>query len=181
MAPNPRRVDERLDALYAELPTIACQGLCSDSCGPIEMSVRERRRIEEKHGPVSCGFGASCTMLDGQRRCRAYAERPLICRLWGLMESMPCHYGCKPEPGYLTDAESFLFLTKADEIGGSPSDRDQRLYRELAIQAKRMGDAGFEEYAREIAREFVIRPSLGDRERLISPPGIDNKGTGVAP
>jgi hypothetical protein len=42
--PNPRKQDRELDALYAQLPTIKCQGFCHDSCGPIDLSVRERTR-----------------------------------------------------------------------------------------------------------------------------------------
>lgn len=136
MARNPRRQDERLQALYDRLPTIRCQGLCHDSCGPIDMSVRERDRIEREFGPVTCGAGATCTMLDEHRRCRAYAIRPLICRLWGVLESLPCPYGCKPEPGYLTREEGFSLVAEADLIGGEPRGRERVLLAQLrAFQA----------------------------------------------
>lgn len=43
-------VAAQLDALYAEVPTIDCQGLCWDSCGRIDMSNAERRRIQAERG-----------------------------------------------------------------------------------------------------------------------------------
>lgn len=178
MAPNPRRLDERLDALYAELPTIKCGGYCQDSCGPVEMSVRERQRIEAKHGEVTCGVGPSCTMLRPDGTCRAYEIRPMICRLWGLMKSMACPYGCKPDR-WLTDAEAFMFLTRADEIGGSPTDRDRRLYEQVKLQADALGPEEWEKYAREVAKHSVVSPSLAGRS--VTPPGIANKRTGVNP
>lgn len=180
MAPNPRLLDKRLDALYAELPRIECQGLCSDSCGPIEMSVRERQRIEREHGEVTCGsVGASCSMLDENRRCLAYAKRPIICRLWGLTARMRCHYGCQPER-WLSDAEAFDFIARADTIGGSPTDRNGRLEQQLRVQAEALG-AAYEKHVSEVARKVVPVPTLGDRRRLISPPGIHYNRTGVKP
>ncbi len=124
--PNHRRQDRELDALYAQLPAIACQGLCHDSCGPIDMSVRERARIIERAGPVTCGPGASCSMLTAQRRCGVYDIRPTICRLWGLMRALRCPYGCEPQR-WLSDAEAVALIVEADRIGGCPGgDREQR-------------------------------------------------------
>lgn len=175
MARNPRRLDTDLDALYAELPKIDCQGLCSDSCGPIEMSVRERQRIEGEHGEVTCGMGASCSMLDAQRRCRAYATRPMICRLWGLTKKMRCHYGCVPER-WLSDAEVFRFIARADSIGGAPHDRAERLEQSIEHQIRTRP-----ELIAKLAREIIKPPTLADRARLISPPGIVNDRTQVQP
>lgn len=132
MAPNPRRQDAKLEALYDSLPRLECQGLCHDSCGPIDMSVRERARIERTHGPVVCdtGAGAACSMLDEHRRCRVYDIRPMICRLWGIVESLPCPYGCKPER-VLTREEGFRLIAEADLIGGEPGGRERRIYDQL--------------------------------------------------
>lgn len=178
MAPNPRRLDERLDALYAELPNIECGGYCQDSCGPIDMSVRERQRIEGEHGEVKCGVGPTCTMLTITGECRAYEIRPMICRLWGLMESMRCPYGCVPER-WVTDAEAFEFLSRADAIGGSPTDRERRIYEQVKLQADALGPDEWQKYAKEVAARTLLRPTLAGRR--VSPPGIDNKGTGVTP
>jgi Fe-S-cluster containining protein len=41
---------EELDALYAELPTVACQRKCWNYCGPILIPKIEAQRLEEKRG-----------------------------------------------------------------------------------------------------------------------------------
>lgn len=131
--PNPRRQDRELDALYASLPRLDCQGYCHDSCGPIEMSVRERQRIVQRaRKPIECSRGALCSMLDEQRRCSVYEIRPMICRLWGLVRSLPCQYGCRPEGGLLSDAEGIRLIVEAERIGGSPmGDVRQRMAEKM--------------------------------------------------
>lgn len=126
MAPNPRRQDARLEAIYAQLPKMKCRGLCSDACGPIEMSVRERQRIEAQAGAITCGLGASCSMLTEDRRCSVYEIRPLICRIWGLTRTMRCHYGCRPER-WLTEEEAARMIAEVDVVGGHPGGRESRL------------------------------------------------------
>ncbi len=117
MAPNPRRQDEKLDALYAELPRMECQGRCANRCQTVlTMSRRERARLEEAHGEMTCDQWGWCKMFDSGR-CKAYPIRPMFCRLWGLTEDMRCPYGCVPDR-YLTPQEGAMFLRKADEIGG---------------------------------------------------------------
>ncbi len=111
---NYQRAVKKLDALYRTLPRLECRGMCSESCGPIAMSAVERQRlvqISSRHrtSPV-------CPLLhDG--RCQAYQERPLICRLWGIAEEMPCPFGCKPQR-VITREEGFELLAKARAIGG---------------------------------------------------------------
>jgi hypothetical protein len=161
MAPNPRRQDAKLQALYEQIPRIDCQGLCHDSCGPIETSIRERTRIEQESGKqLTCGVKASCTMLDKDRRCSVYAIRPMICRLWGVVESMPCPYGCKPER-YLSDAESYRLIAEADLVGGDPGNRAERLTQRLLDEV--MGSPNFDQRAKDIARKVQTRPSLAGR------------------
>lgn len=160
MARNPRRIDAEMDALYGQLPKIDCQGYCHDSCGPIEMSVRERQRIESEHGPITCDhLGPNCSMLDGERRCRAYATRPMICRLWGLMEAMPCHFGCRPEGGLLSNSRAAFFIAEADRIGGVPSGRAEHLVEQLERQRELLGDAELKATLDQYAAALVPRPT----------------------
>lgn len=160
MAPNPRRVDARLEDLYAELPKIECKGKCFDSCGPIDMSVRERRRIEEVSGPVTCN-GLTCSKLINNR-CSVYALRPMICRLWGLIEAMPCHHGCRPEGGLIPDLEGFRLLARSMEIGGGPSMADQGLVRGLERIAAELTEAEFRQRVREYAAATIPKPRRKD-------------------
>lgn len=50
-----------------------------------------------------------CPFLENGR-CTIYSERPAICRLWGASEALRCPYGCKPEEGWLTAHEGYIYL-----------------------------------------------------------------------
>ena len=107
-----------LEAIYRDLPTIACQGLCADSCGPIPLQDAEAARIEKRlRGPIP-PYRMRCPLLTLDGRCSVYGIRPLICRMWGVVESMPCVYGCKPDPRYLTNEEGYAILERAQAAGG---------------------------------------------------------------
>ena len=111
-----------LTAIYAKLPTIQCQGLCHDTCGPIQMTPTEHRRIQQRHGvsipdrTIRDG-AATCEALTILKRCGVYPDRPLLCRLWGLLTIMPCTYGCKPDR-YLSATEGYELLAQAYQIDG---------------------------------------------------------------
>lgn len=103
--------------VYAAVPAIACKGLCHGSCGPVPATHRE---IEAINAASLIPFGTRadgyCAMLAAGR-CSVYAQRPLLCRLWGVTEKMRCPHGCEPER-WLTDAESKGLLAAAGRIGG---------------------------------------------------------------
>lgn len=112
---------EALQALYDELPAMQCQGLCSDSCYSLVQTETERQLVRDRTGvelklvqapPTAC---AALTMLS---QCGVYEHRPLICRLWGMTPGMRCQYGCEPEGGFLTAAQTYEFLARAAEIDG---------------------------------------------------------------
>lgn len=104
--------DIALEALYSRVPKIACKGLCIGSCGPIGYSEAERARLGHiGHDPIHM----LCHKLDGMGRCTIYNRRPLICRLWGVAEEMPCPFGCVPER-VLSAREGHDLLNAADDI-----------------------------------------------------------------
>jgi Fe-S-cluster containining protein len=129
----------RLQALYNRLPKLSCQGLCWESCGVIPLHkdelVQIRRHVEVRPRdvghPGAMGDGLrqyktdyvvlrkkgklTCPLLDGQRRCRAYDWRPLICRLFGLVEKMRCPHGCTPER-FLSENEAYDLVEEMAEI-----------------------------------------------------------------
>lgn len=110
-------MNEQIDLLYATLPTLECQGKCQESCGPIYMSRGEWERIKTKLGWEPKAKNLTCPMLHrASGNCRVYQERPMLCRLWGLVESMPCPWGCKPER-YLSKEEGYQLLQQAAELG----------------------------------------------------------------
>jgi Fe-S-cluster containining protein len=132
MAPKARQIDRSLQRIYERLPHLACKGLCTDSCGPIEMSTRERVRIEQKAGRAVEYVPASgaCSMLDAHGRCSVYELRPMICRLWGMTEAMRCPHGCVPEGGFVDQRRAKALYDEVDRVGGVPPQRQQRLRRE---------------------------------------------------
>lgn len=114
-----KTAEARLLALYALLPRLECRGLCAESCGPIGMTTLEARRIERLTGralPMLDDETLVCPFL-ANRRCGIYPVRPLLCRLWGLVETMPCPFGCRPER-YLTDTEAAALLKAARQLSG---------------------------------------------------------------
>lgn len=178
MAPNPRRLDARLDALYDQLPSMSCKGLCHDSCGPIEMTVRERQRIRERTGEdVTCGMGATCSMLTPDRKCGVYDIRPMICRGWGLTRTMRCPYGCEPDDGFMEDADLFRLLGEADVVGGRDGGRTERL--QAGILQALQSDPEERARANALARAMYERPTINGRfdtlDRSNVPSAIERK------
>lgn len=121
--PNKLSPKQRLiDRIYAELPRIECKGLCHEACGPIAMSRLEDRRILHQLGRTpDYGFNVdlTCDLLDPlSRRCTVYEMRPLICRLFGLINipTMRCPFGCVPDR-WLTDEESRELINRVNRIG----------------------------------------------------------------
>jgi uncharacterized protein len=125
--------EEKLEALYASLPTIQCKRKCLNYCGPILISKIEAARLEAKRGHldrqacfeaakkislpapailereyIGIGIKDHCVFLEPMfGYCTVYKMRPLVCRLWGMMDTplMRCPHGCVPTR-WVTDAES---------------------------------------------------------------------------
>lgn len=58
--------------------------------------------------------GEFCPYLDLEtKRCTVHARRPLICRLYGVSEGLPCPFGCKPTPRYLTKDEARYYIQES--------------------------------------------------------------------
>lgn len=117
--------EKELVKIYASLPQIECKKLCSAECGPIAMTRLEGRRMRAAgHEPpdtlaVLRSPSKTCTLLcSATKTCTAYAIRPLICRLWGLVESMRCPHGCIPER-WVPERESRALMARVNAIGGS--------------------------------------------------------------
>lgn len=102
---NPKALD-LLDEVYRRLPTVQCQGMCHQACGPIFLTQTEADRISAHVGrrplAVVPADAASyeqvppCPLLTADKRCSVYAIRPFICRAFGVAEGLLCPYGCKP-------------------------------------------------------------------------------------
>lgn len=123
--------DEALEELYAQVPDMLdCKGLCHDSCGPIPTTKRETQRLDMlgvKIPHMLVGLKKAmeneqwrCPALGEDNLCTVYERRPLICRLYGTVDTpmLRCSHGCVPKGGYLTDEQGSALLTRADEVGG---------------------------------------------------------------
>ncbi len=119
----------QLDVVYAEMPTVACKGLCQESCGPIvqarSTAEQELLRMQdaggEKRGrqqrrPLSCPY---LTAEDETGRCSIYESRPAICRLWGIVDVplMRCTHGCEATE-MLSGRAGAMVLAFVMTIGG---------------------------------------------------------------
>jgi hypothetical protein len=125
MTASRARVDRiaELEALYAELPVIECRGKCWDSCGRLPLLRIEQRRIRDESGVdipdgTKSKVPAVCPALGIFNQCTVYDSRPLICRLWGLVDNLACNFGCVPEGGRLSVAEGYELLARGAEIDG---------------------------------------------------------------
>lgn len=116
-------VTDSLERIYRAIPTVHCKGLCAESCGPVDMSPVERRRIaalgvdipKPDVAAVLADGGHVCPALTAGH-CSVYDARPVICRLWGATQSMPCPFGCEAEPGLLMDAGARQLISRAQRI-----------------------------------------------------------------
>ncbi len=109
-----------LDEVYAQIPRIECRGECWDSCGPIQMTRVEQQRMAVRQGKTLplLSKARRCPMLGMFGQCTVYDDRPLICRLWGVVPSMQCNFGCVPEGGLLSERAGHLLIARAMEISG---------------------------------------------------------------
>jgi Putative zinc- or iron-chelating domain len=132
-------MDAELQALYDQIPAIPdCDGRCWTTCGPIEMSDRERQRIRQagyRITPYEKALATdgkfTCEALTSKRRCVIWELRPGICRAWGAAEGLKCVYGCVPEGGWIPDTQMYRLLAEASRIGGGeplrvPSEAEMR-------------------------------------------------------
>lgn len=108
-----RQLLSALDRVHNMPPAVLCQGKCQRACGPIAEAVlpleleRVRKYLRNpsfefasadtikgiKDGKVDC---ATCPLLSPEGACAVHSVRPLICRLWGVVNDplMRCPFGC---------------------------------------------------------------------------------------
>ncbi len=89
---------QKIRFLRQRIPSFKCQPGCHDCCGPVTTSSEEMAMLpvksEQEHEAALAEL--SCPHL-GDNGCQVYAERPLICRLFGTTPRLTCPNGCKPD------------------------------------------------------------------------------------
>ncbi len=141
MNTKPRTREAELRALYAKLPEVHCKGYCANPtainvCSVVTLSKLELNKIEDRVGRENLKLRdlRICPLLkDG--RCSAYDLRPLICRLYGAVESMTCPFGCRPDEGSMSNREATALLDESVRIGGRPSILGHNPFLELSAPA----------------------------------------------
>jgi hypothetical protein len=123
--------DADLDAVYAAIPDAGCRGLCVIGCTSVAMAPAEQHRIADRHHinlPLATAPPGAPTLIDGQQtadhcpalspsgRCTVYPDRPLVCRLYGATEGLPCPFGCVPAEGLLTRGQATRLLRRVITI-----------------------------------------------------------------
>lgn len=107
-----------IERVYAKVPRLDCKKKCAESCGPIFMEKLEWERIVKRLGyepKADITKTLDCPLLkDGL--CSVYTVRPMLCRLFGIVETMKCPEGCVPER-WLTKQEGYDLIDQIRTIG----------------------------------------------------------------
>ena len=160
------QMDAELQKLYDRIPVIPdCDGRCWTSCGPIGMSDREQQRIRQAGYKITPYRQAMamverfwCEALTEGRRCAVYELRPIICRLWGAVEGLPCVYGCVPEGGWLSDAEGYRLIAESRRVGnGEPAS---------AVPVEAISEIMAREHIQAELERIRARGQAGERRRM---------------
>lgn len=101
---------ELIAVLRDEIPSFECKPGCHDCCGPVTASSEEMSNLPSKSEAQrqKALEGFNCVYL-GEHGCTVYADRPLICRLFGTTKTMPCPNGCAPEANVAPEIEKAVF------------------------------------------------------------------------
>jgi Fe-S-cluster containining protein len=170
---SPEGARSALLALYAELPAMQCQGLCSDSCYSLAQTTVERDLVRDVTG-IELNLvqvpPSACPALGMLKTCLAYEVRPLICRLWGMTPGMRCQYGCVPEGGFLTGEQTYTFLARAAELAGD--DATARRMREAFEMNPALAEGILLRLQRERDLDYEARvQKAGARAVFLTGPG----------
>jgi hypothetical protein len=107
----------KLIEIYNRLPRMQCRRLCGDEvCGAIFMTAVEADRVRRATHQVPRTTPTMCVYLE-RGACRVYDQRPLICRVFGLVKRMSCPHGCVPDR-WLSDHEFVEIARAVEQIGG---------------------------------------------------------------
>jgi hypothetical protein len=118
-----------VEEIWAQVPSVDCDGRCAKACRVIGMSEEEFMMMEDRipdfpsfeqmmfdQKRVGPSNYRCPSLVDG--RCSQYDVRPLVCRLYGVTEAMKCPFGCVPEGGFMPAEEASRLWDRMTEVGG---------------------------------------------------------------
>lgn len=89
--------DQKIRFFRRRIPAFECLPGCHDCCGPVTTSSEEMSRLPVKSDAEHEAALADLTCPHlGEKGCQVYAERPLICRLFGTTPRLACPQGRRP-------------------------------------------------------------------------------------
>ena len=137
-----------LDRLNLVPPPMSCRRLCQKACtAPIDLVPTEIVVLGEtgtvmasapRVGREAPRFGR-CPALGPDGGCTIYAQRPFICRFWGVTSWLRCPHGCVPEGGFLDDDTALAALidwSLIDETDPQQLEFAESLRRRLALEPR---------------------------------------------
>ena len=113
------RNHQKIRFIRERIPSFECIPGCHDCCGPVTTSSEEMARLpvksEAEHEVALAEL--SCPHL-GEKGCQVYAERPLICRLFGTTPRLACPHGRRPEVMIEPEVEEeiYQFLRETRQV-----------------------------------------------------------------
>lgn len=105
--------------LRRRIPAFECEPGCHDCCGPVTASSEEMARLPVKSDAehATALEALSCPHL-GAQGCQVYAERPLVCRLFGTTPRLACPRGKRPtspiDPG--TEQQIYRYFQETRHV-----------------------------------------------------------------
>lgn len=93
-----RKAEQKLKQLWERIPAFKCVEGCTACCGPVPWSEFERSKLlNPKPHSDTCLICPYAN--DGQPGCSVRDERPILCRLFGVVDHplMTCTKGGIPE------------------------------------------------------------------------------------
>lgn len=91
------------------IPSFECEPGCHDCCGPVTTSAEEMAALPRKSAEEQA---VALERLDcvhlGAQGCTVYAERPMICRLFGTTLRLACPRGRGPAEPIEPEAEQLV-------------------------------------------------------------------------
>ena len=91
---NIKMSSDNLQELYSQIPEFDCVPGCTDCCGPWGCSKQEWETIIARDKRE--GKGLDCPYIC-EKGCSIHDIRPLVCRMFGVVEAMQCPHGQGPE------------------------------------------------------------------------------------
>jgi len=129
---------KKLKKTYNKIPKIDCEPGCTECCGIVPISrdearnigINDRRLLPVKDDGITCAYVC-------KTGCSIYKKRPVLCRLMGVVEKMPCP---KRQPErMLTQKEEDELMNEIfhGKISGQMSNELSNLVEKLKCQTEK--------------------------------------------